>query len=425
MREKELRNNAELQVIKIYGEMESAWTRISRLEKEVKQLNKHKKSSATLKLADPCNINDISNDSLTQSFQICLRRLQDVLKELKLASASQQRESRNPSEEIQMILDVVYATVREFGPNAMQLKAAHRQTNYRDGLESYPHSAEYDIRTQENGAKKENNIAFTEISANAGAMQKADESEQFKIQPFNEIDFPSRQSATSSLIIDFPVNVKKTLKSSNNPLLMLNKVSSKDAVTKAHDRDLSSGSVDGAVVISASANLVGSSVKSQILTHQSTGRKNQEVSSRKKKDDSRASSLKSLQNNLEELLGHLTKKSDDVSEMHQSQSQLTIGGNFPDLSMTNQEAESHYSTDFDSLSSTFIQNVSTTIDVLRTETRKKNRVLRMESKQGADTQVIQDRNISCSSSSLNLSSIVDLLGNFSVEDIGSSTLTPP
>ena len=39
-RERQMRLDAERQVIKMYNEMESAWARIAKLEKKVKQLKK-------------------------------------------------------------------------------------------------------------------------------------------------------------------------------------------------------------------------------------------------------------------------------------------------------------------------------------------------------------------------------------------------
>ena len=48
MRERQMRLDAERQVIKMYGEMELAWTRISKLEKKIKQLKKRNASRPVL-----------------------------------------------------------------------------------------------------------------------------------------------------------------------------------------------------------------------------------------------------------------------------------------------------------------------------------------------------------------------------------------
>jgi hypothetical protein len=138
-------------------------------------------------------------------------------------------------------------------------------------------------------------------------------------------------------------------------------------------------------------------------------------------------SLKSLKSNLEEILQELSEKINDASiDQMNLGSQLTLTGNFTDLN--NQEAESHYSTDFDSVCSS-IKSISKYSSIANRRPSYSDKTL---TKSEVPTESkkrnfgFQERpHFSSSSSSLNLSSIVDLLGNFSVEDIGSSTLTPP
>ena len=125
LKERKLRNDAEQQVIKISSEMELARTRITKLEKEVKHIGaKQKKFAMQSVLPDHSKVfeNDVFNHSLTQSFLICLKRLQGVLKELKLTSAvSRCSDLKDPSQDIQGILDSVYTAVREFAPNVNRL----------------------------------------------------------------------------------------------------------------------------------------------------------------------------------------------------------------------------------------------------------------------------------------------------------------
>ncbi len=364
--------------------MESARTRITKLEEDVIHLGaKQKMLPMKPMLFDHPKVvkNDISNDSLTQSFLICLERLQDVLKELKLTSAvSRCSDSKDPSQEIQGILDSVYAAVREFAPKMNHLilescrpltKAAEisNETILRKGKGKQP---------VEKCSEKQENSSFS-------FDQKVEERYVYSENLFEVLDKNHRCESVST-----------------TSGKMQNSVMVKGGLT----RDIN-------LVKSASPKPPQFDEKGQ----NGVSLASSQNSSRKVTNNYCLNSLKSLQSNLEEILQELNEKLDNASsDETNSRSQLTINGNLSDL--TNQEAEPHYSMDFDSFctSKNSVSNISNDENCRPSSSRSKKR---------RNVRTQEPKAFSSSSSSINLSSIVDLLGNFSVEDIGSSTLTPP
>ena len=383
-----LRSVAEQQVIKIRSEMESARTRITKLEEDVKHLGaKQKVLPIKPMFSDHSKVveNDISNDSLNQSFLMCLKRLQDVLKELKLTSAlSRCSDLKDPSQEIQEILDSVYAAVREFAPkmNHLILESCRPLTKVAKISSDTIQGEKTDKQTVEHYSEKLVSSSFDQ--------KLKDERYKYSEYLFEVSDKNRRFEYVSTASSEIQTSVM--VKGCRTQLT----------------RD---------------TNLVKSASPKSPQVSDASQKKQNDVSFACPQNSSRnvtnnfcVNSLKSLQNNLEEILQELNGKINDASsdEMN-SRSQLTINGNFSDL--TNQESEPHYSMDFDSFrtSKNSISNISN--DENRrpsSSTSKKRRHFSFQEHKGFS-----------SSSSINLSSIVDLLGNFSVEDIGSSTLTPP
>ena len=396
LKERKLRNDAEQQVIKISSEMELARTRITKLEKEVKHIGaKQKKFAMQSVLPDHSKVfeNDVFNHSLTQSFLICLKRLQGVLKELKLTSAvSRCSDLKDPSQDIQGILDSVYTAVREFAPNVNRLiSESYRPLN--------------DVNDSSNKATA---ISSCTVPRNEDGKHPA--------------EYRSAKSTSSS----FSSNDQKPEKRDKN-CENLFKVLDKnlvESVSFASDRIQTSAMVKADVSNhSQTINLVNFSAPKPPPVFDVSQKRQQNSLQR----STCVNSLKSLQSNLEEILQELSEKINDASiDQMNLGSQLTLTGNFTDLN--NQEAESHYSTDFDSVCSS-IKSISKYSSIANRrpsysdKTLTKSEVPTESKKRNFGFQ--EHPHFSSSSSSLNLSSIVDLLGNFSVEDIGSSTLTPP
>lgn len=390
LNERKLRSVAEQQVIKIRSEMESARTRITKLEEDVVHLGaKQKMIPMKPMLSDHPKVvkNDISNDSLTQSFLICLERLQDVLKELKLTSAVSHRRSdtKDPSQEIQGILDSVYAAVHEFAPkmNHLILESCRPLTKGEE-------ISNETISRKGKGKKPVKQCSDKQENSSFSFDQKVKERYVYSENLFDVLDKNHRCESVST-----------TTSGKMHTSVMVNK----GGLT----RDI---------------NLVKSaSPKPPQFDAQRKGQN--DVSLASSQDASRnitnnycVNSLKSLQSNLEEILQELSEKIDNASsdETNSRSQLLTINGNLSDL--TNQEVEPHYSMDFDSFCTS--QNSVSTIS-----NDEKCRPSSSRSKKRRNFSLQEPKAFSSSSSSINLSSIVDLLGNFSVEDIGSSTLTPP
>lgn len=140
----------------------------------------------------------------------------------------------------------------------------------------------------------------------------------------------------------------------------------------------------------------------------------------------RLKSLKSLQTDLEGLRQQLDAKNDDASSLKRNLvSELTASRSLCDLT-SQEDATSRYSTYFDSFctSSASEQLMSSSSTEVRSEIQN-GYFPPSEVKQSNNVRLEKESILSPMSSSIDLSSIVNLLGNFSVDDIGSSTLTPP
>lgn len=384
------------------SEMELARTRITKLEEEVKLLGAKQKKLPNKSMLRPDHSkvfeNDVSNNFLTQSFLICLKRLQVVLKELKLTSAvSRCSDSKDPSQEIQGILDSVYATVREFAPKVNRLiLESHGPLNFNNSSNKKAEISYCTVPRNGNGKKPSQYCSTKSASSLSLSDQNPEKKDKYCENLFEVLDKNrlSESVSTTSSRIQTSTMVKDDVSNKSSQTTNSRNFASPKS-PPVFDAPQKSQQSDASCVIP-------------------------QDSSRTDTNNFCVNSLKSLQSGLEELLQELSEKINDApSDKINSKSQLTITGNLADL--TNQEEESHYSTDFDSFRSS-IKSISNYSSQSNVENRRPSS---SKSKKLRHFGLQQHKPFSSSSSSIDLSSIVDLLGNFSVEDIGSGTLTPP
>lgn len=117
-----LPNDAKIQITEINDIVGSVKARIAMLEEEVRELAmKHKRPPVSKKILGSGKVVEggAVSGPLTRSVLICMERLQGVLRELKMTSAALHHcEEKDRNQEIQIILDAVYAAIRELEPQA-------------------------------------------------------------------------------------------------------------------------------------------------------------------------------------------------------------------------------------------------------------------------------------------------------------------
>lgn len=168
----------------------------------------------------------------------------------------------------------------------------------------------------------------------------------------------------------------------------------------------------------------GSNVRKQ---NSEASEKRPEVASDQSIPKERINSLKSLQNNLEGLLEQFQPRESEAFEMSRYANSLLPANDGVSVSEGEnvRNERSDYSMDFDS-TTTSIRTISNELKKFSRNATPSFNNIPAGKKTLVNSGKAKDKpSTSRSSSTLNLSSIVDLLGDFSVGDIGSSTLTPP
>ncbi|KAI9560494.1 hypothetical protein GHT06_011427 [Daphnia sinensis] len=361
-------NKTELQITQIHDEVISVKAKIATLEEEVRELSiKNKTSSESMMMSSSPKFTESDDFSspFTRSMLMCLRRLQDLLRELKIISAAPHHCSATVrSQEIQVILDAVYAAAHQFDPKGNRAKSE----NYKTTENCSPR-----------GSTKTMNY-------------KAEKTGKYSENPSNDFHQVCQGQRTTS---------------------------DKDNTTTP--KDLATFS---RVMSSVESLFHGHSPindPSQIM--QDPSAISQQDSSKSITSNLRVNSLKSLQTSLEGLRQQLDRKNDVSLDQRNLIPELTNSRSIGDL--TSQIAGSHYSTSFNSFSTSSASSLLICNSSIEIRTEVSNGLPHSDTKQPKQICLEKESIPSPPSSTIDLSSIVDLLGNFSIDDIGSSTLTPP
>ncbi|KZS21852.1 putative Centrosomal protein of 78 kDa [Daphnia magna] len=368
-----LLNNAELQISQIHDEVRSVKAKIATLEEEVRELTIiNKKPSGSMMISSSPKVveSNALSSPFTRSILLSLMRLQELLRELKITSAAPHHcEANVRSQDIQVILDVVYAAVRQFDPKTNRAKLSEKYATV---------------------ATENHSLRGTTKTVN----YKAERTGKYCENPSGDF----HQVCQGQIITPDKENTTIT-------------------------EDLSTLSRAMSLVESLFHGHSPMNDPSQILQDPSTI--SLQDSSRNITSNFRVNSLKSLQTSLEGLRQQLDGKKDISLDQRNFIPELTDSRNICDFT-SQEQAGSHYSTCFNSFctSSASSRLISKSSIEMRTEVSN-DYLPHSDTKQSKKVCLDKESIPSPLSSTIDLSSIVDLLGNFSIDDIGSSTLTPP
>lgn len=391
-----MRDNAELQAIKIYDEMKSAWAKIAKLEKEVKHLHKKRNSTEVLEM-----FKKETKNHATENFQLCLTGFQDVLKELRCLSNFWEMEHNSIHEVHTRICDKSLNISAE--NYVKKVECQQFLTEF-----SLAQSGECECSEISETRKKYVQQIKTMVGDNDGAINgsvgeppsskaiNADNEKKWRGNVEDHIaNRPRGNMQCSHQTLEGKDKKAEERKSTSCESLRTN--------SKAHAyiSEMKGMAKDQSSIVSSEASTIHAPSRDE--------------------SDSRVNSLKDLRSNLEELLEKINTKM-ETCVVEDSKSQLTISENDSQFSLSNRSV-SRYSMDFDSLSVSAHLSLNNLAEVYSNRQTKES-YDKLARNNLVSTTFYHKNNTSCSSS-LNLSSIVDLLGNFSVADIGSSTLTPP
>lgn len=424
--------------------METAWARIAKLECEVGQLRKKDQDRSFNSMLSNSHSSDVRKNQnvtdvvLTQSFEKCLRRLLEVLRELKFYSAVDVRESKNSCLEIQRALDVLYAAVHEI---VRKVNSPESETLIKENFNRFELHNSQDLHDGSNNSKnrflplaKRNSVEefhFSERNTPTTHLSQINQAHSSKNYPYGQSSRLLDESAPT-----LENRLVQSFHDQENQLDRL-KLNTQEIKSRAEERlTISSTNFKPIMesqfvpnVISLKYSSSSSKTDFKPKREEVLLSSNQESLSKKlgHSENTCTNSLKSLKSNLEELLQQFEKNNDDEQSsllaVENLDSQTTIQENLQDLSAANQQgADLNYSSDdFNSLSNSVQLPLKS---VKSNDPSNFCNYNREEIHKLAINDSYQENQNSCTSS-LNLSSIVDLLGNFSVEDIGSSTVTPP
>ncbi|XP_059350303.1 LOW QUALITY PROTEIN: uncharacterized protein LOC130685483 [Daphnia carinata] len=335
-------NNAELQITQIHDEVRTVKAKIATLEEEVRELSiKNKTSSGSMMISSSPKFaeSDGLSSTFTRSVLMCLRQLQDLLRELKITSSVPHHcQAKVQGQEIQVILDAVYAAARQFDPKANQAKS-EKVTSENCSLRGSTKTVNY--KAEKSGKSCE----YT-----SGDFHKV-------CQGQSMISDKENTTTTEDLAtLSRTMSLVASLFNEHSPMNDPSQIMQEPSAVSHHDSSRSTTS-----------NLL-------------------------------VNSLKSLRTSLEGFLSVCSQE----------------------------QAGSHNSTCFNSFctSSASSRPISNSSTEMRTKVSNDS-LPHSDTKQTKKIWLEKDSIPSPPSSTINLSSIVDLLGNFSIDDIGSSTLTPP
>ena len=370
------KDSHEPDVNQLHEKLDSACSRISELENQIEKLysaSVRERNNASYTSRDLALV-----DTQTElSVASCLRQLQEILRELRVASSFHEREISHPGQEVQRVIDYLYSILPEMS-RKRSIADSHR--DHQQTLENSSNLIQARLDVDETDIQdrfpfKENiNIEIRkELSYSSNSISRKEQSKSWPVEKITELS-PDESLGTIS---------------------RNSKASGSRGNSQKEEKN-------AAVPVNNNLNL--KTISSHSLAE---------------------SSLKNLRSNLENVLQQISNQHniDRDDKLDDFNSQLTLKESLPDLTMNDGDEPTHsnYSLDFDSLSNSF--------KPLESKPKRNEDVNKMDWKEQPvnrqDSQELIISNISSSSSTLNLSSIVDLLGNFSIGDIGSSTLTPP
>ena len=465
VRERQMRLDAERQVIRIYAELEAAWARNGKLEKKLKHM-KQKRTSAAFRghglVSDPSRL--ISDPQMgiwvdpptLEGFQMCLCQLRGILGELKnkSTSAPSQPAARHDGRtEAETIMETLQIAIREL-TGRINPPDNHRQppaaelppwTGKALNVPSRPErldqiapptiplvkSTKSSTRPSKQPSPRENIPAPAMSSATFKKVAQTPDAGAVNMGA------QQRNHLTSTPLSDAPVSkLTPRLLSSQSPsapLIVSDKIPS-DVSSSIRLSGSRSSHAFGKENQVNTAPRVDSLVTSQAVEKKTSRSKESSISEDRINSAGRLSSLKSLQGNLEEMLQQFRLKEDPSINMSRMQNTLvSMDSMRSERPAANRKSpDDQYSMDFDS-TGTSIRSIS--IKSKHSNGSRPASAAALAPVPAAPVMFAggpsksrknaNQSNHSKSSSTLNMSSIVDLLGDFSLADIGSSTLTPP
>ena len=345
-------------MIRIYAELEAAWTRTGQLEKKLKHMKKQRTTKPVHDLLVESPAGVWVDPPTLQAFQMCLGQLRVVLREFKNTSVARPATAPTANDEpVENMMEIIKTAIGEL-------------------------------------AIKMNPVE--------------------KIAPGCQLNVPNVQRVNSNL------NSDRQNEQSRFPIRSLMKETPTSVVSNVQ-RNLTSTPLSELAKIAdpRTGRQFPQPTVEQVHTtklQDESAKKSQSSISERTDSEVRLTSLKSLKDNLENLLGQFQANQKDVSMTQMNSlisADMTASSRFPkpiDPSGNRSSKSSEYSMDFDS-TATSIRSIS-----VKSKHFNEIPIPATRPKRKTSTK---------SSSTLNMSSIVDLLGDFSLADIGSSTLTPP
>ena len=355
-----------------------------------------------------------------ENFQLCLGHLRGLLRELKTTNIVQAK----PENEVEVILSTLHGAIRELSSKMTQSPtenqqllnpkpAAHSESPNQHTAHHYfpmPSSSTFNRKPEDNfrtrqhpqdqrehsiERREENFTTNPYVPLTAPTENKSSVLKQATVTHRNLTSTPLSEAVVPRLNKMQRLSTlahEQTSEISKQQLLA--ELSSSGGPKRTPTPTASTETFRPTSATAVATNPSSNSSSSDRLSkgNSSVKEKNPSSSSERSNPEKRLDSLKNLKGDLEDLLDKFKLKDDPSFHLHNS------------LFSTN--TAKSYSEDFQS--STILQSISEKVKLKK-----------------ASTQVENPKSTSRSSSTLNLSSIVDLLGDFSLGDIGSSTLTPP
>lgn len=443
--------------------METAWLKITKLEKEVKKLKKQKATLMSGTSAFPMSYNHPSpllvDQPTLKDFHTCLGQLRTILQRLSWNPALSQDASGPQNAKangIEGILKNLHSAVNDL---ALSVNIPEREKEPLQSIDPFKHSHQqalysknYESRIALQRSKPEAFHSNIQRSYDQRLLSDCIDKKSVREEhnapstlgahegrsPFQETRgngtkaVTGHRNFTSTPLSGCSVPIRKPqmspsvlIPSSTNQILERELTQATQGARPPRSDSFPSSSHS---LIEKNTNSIQSFKSSNVKERRNeVDLKEAEFNSDRNVPKERITSLKSIQNNLEGFLQQLTAKETEPMEMSRYANSLLPANDGVSVSEEGnvRNEKSEYSMDFDS-TATSIRTISNELKKLsRNGTPSFNSIHAEEKISGASQKAKERRSKSRSSSTLNLSSIVDLLGDFSVGDIGSSTLTPP
>lgn len=428
-------------MIKVYGELELAWTKIAKLEAKIKQLKRKKQPHnhvAPSSQPSPMMLHQETgmwvDQPTLENFQYCLVQFQMMLRDLKQTHQSVSlTKPEQPGNQVTDVLSTLHSAVRDLVSKVS-----------RSSSEELPRQ----FSTESSESRSSRPIPAAPYAIENGPVSESSSGRRSRGTIPTTTETPSRSQTPSSARDGIvPPDVRVHRLENPTPAQLVSPVPDVQKVSviprTLTSTPLSEASAPKANPASTILKTVGSkkdttpsplmseATPPAVVAREAVPSYKEPSSGEPSRSEGREKSLKNLKGDLEELLEQFRVPM-EASSFKFATSLLSAKSSDDTTTASQSNKQNDYSMDFDS-TTTSIQSIQppkgrssqkgTSTPSIPDKPagslpESRNSEKQKKSKTGSNSG-------SGSSSTMNLSSIVDLLGDFSVNDIGSSTLTPP